>query len=493
LPRVERRRRPPRPEPSRHPAPTADMSPPKQSESHHNSSSPPPAPTRAAPPRDGGGGAARRRRVVIDSHASRRPQGPHRSSSHRSAAFAPSTRWNEGGGRQGRRNARGPGGAADADQVGLDCQGGRGVHRNPRPRCHQEADGSRRDGTLTQTLADEALETAGDDSDRRWTSQHAAAVFPPPRGGGPILRHHEELVDSSTVVTIMGPVDHGKTSLSTPSDDEVRPARRRHHQHIGAYHVQPPHRKIHPSGHPGHQRSPPCAPASQGHRLAVMWSPPTRRMPQTSMRSTTRRRRLPVMVALTRRQGGADPNRSRRAGAANGLTRPTCGDTDFHRRLGQTKLRARGAARNIVTPPSSGAEATRTRRFGTVIESRLDPGRGPVLTVARDARHLEWANAVVARAKWGRGRAMSDYLGDAQAGPPRPTPSSSRPSKTACPMPRSTCASRERSAARASSRGRPRQPLKTGALARRQSRAPSRSRMSSARAQNGDSRELTWW
>ena len=48
---------------------------------------------------------------------------------------------------------------------------------------------------------------------------------------------------------------------------------------------------------------------------------------------------------------------------------------------------------------------------GTVIESKLDPGRGAVVTVLVQRGTLKIGDAIVAGAHWGRVRAMSDYTG----------------------------------------------------------------------------------
>ena len=48
---------------------------------------------------------------------------------------------------------------------------------------------------------------------------------------------------------------------------------------------------------------------------------------------------------------------------------------------------------------------------GTVIESKLDPGRGPVVTILIGRGTLEVGDSLVAGAHWGRVRAMHDFLG----------------------------------------------------------------------------------
>jgi translation initiation factor IF-2 len=59
---------------------------------------------------------------------------------------------------------------------------------------------------------------------------------------------------------------------------------------------------------------------------------------------------------------------------------------------------------------------------GTVIESKLDPGRGPVVTVLIGRGTLEVGDAIVAGAHWGRVRAMQDFTGNRvrEAGPGEP-------------------------------------------------------------------------
>ena len=72
-----------------------------------------------------------------------------------------------------------------------------------------------------------------------------------------------------------------------------------------------------------------------------------------------------------------------------------------------------------------------------MIESRLDPGRGPVVTLLIQRGTLKVGDALVAGEHWGRVRAMHDYRGSA---PSRPNPAcpSRCSASTACPTPAST-------------------------------------------------------
>ena len=74
-----------------------------------------------------------------------------------------------------------------------------------------------------------------------------------------------------------------------------------------------------------------------------------------------------------------------------------------------------------------------------VIESRLDPGRGAVVTVLVQRGTLKVGDALVAGAHWGRVRAMHDYLGNRVKRPARPSRSRCSAS-TPCPRPASSCA-----------------------------------------------------
>jgi translation initiation factor IF-2 len=122
---------------------------------------------------------------------------------------------------------------------------------------------------------------------------------------------------------------------------------------------------------------------------------------------------------------GADPNRVRGEMAAIGLQPVDWGgDTEFVDVSAKTKQGLDDVLDTIVTLAEllelrANSEAPAS---GTVIESKLDPGRGPVVTILIGRGTLEVGDALVAGAHWGRVRAMQDFTGTrvAEAGPGEP-------------------------------------------------------------------------
>src|SRR5205085_10027838 len=100
------------------------------------------------------------------------------------------------------------------------------------------------------------------------------------------------------------------------------------------------------------------------------------------------------------------------------------GDTEF----GDVSAKTRAGLEDLLETILVMAEVEELRAnpdapaSGNVIESKLDPGRGPVVTILIQRGTLEVGDALVAGAHWGRVRAMSDFLGsrvaEAQPGEP---------------------------------------------------------------------------
>jgi translation initiation factor IF-2 len=377
----------------------------------------PSRPTRGVPPRDGGGGG-RRRRVVIDSQASRRPQGPP----------PPQQPPRRGRGRRRRTPWVEPDLNAPPEPVKeeppVPIKSGATVKEVAEslglgaPEVIKKLMQLGEMATLTQTLSEEAILTLAGEFEKKVDIVHAAdEVEEEPEYDD----SEEQLTERPPVVTVMGHVDHGKTSLlDAIRQTEVAAGEAGGiTQHIGAY-------QVHHDGHtitfldtPGHQAF--TAMRARGAKVTdiavIVVAADDGVMPQTvEAIDHAKAADVPIMVAINKiDKDGADPNRVRGELAQQGLTPADWGgDTEFVDVSAKTKQGLEDLLENIVTLAE--LEELRsnpdTEASGTVIESRLDPGRGPVVSILVQRGTLTVGDALVAGAHWGRVRAMQDYRGD---------------------------------------------------------------------------------
>jgi translation initiation factor IF-2 len=387
-------------------------------------------PVRAGGPQQSGTGAgatAKKRRVVIDSQAARRDQmgGP-----------PPQRPPRRRGGRRRRPLLEEPpmGPAPTVEPEATKVNSGATVRELAESLGLAPAEVIKKlmtmgeMATLTQTLTDESVRAIADEYDRKLEIVTAAEEEPEEPEFSDAA---EDLADRPPVVTIMGHVDHGKTSLlDAIRETEVAAGEAGGiTQHIGAYQVHKDDKTITFLDTPGHAAF--TAMRARGAKVTdvavIVVAADDGVMPQTKEAiDHARAAEVPMLIAVNKiDKEGANPERVRTELAQEGISPEEWGgDTVFcevsaktHEGLDNlldmillvTELEELGANPNA---PGS----------GTVIESQLDPGRGPVVTVLVQRGTIEVGDSLVAGQQWGRVKAMHDFTGErvSAAGPGMP-------------------------------------------------------------------------
>jgi translation initiation factor IF-2 len=364
-----------------------------------------------------GAGAGGRRRVVIDSQASRRPSGP-------PPPQQPPRR------RRGRRRltpleepAPTPTDVVIPDQI-FPVQSGATVKEVaetlgvPAAEAIKELMKLGEMATLTQTLTDEAIEVLADALDKKVEIVSAAdevEEIAPADADAP-----EDLKERPPVVTIMGHVDHGKTSLlDAIRETEVAAGEAGGiTQHIGAYQVSKDDNLITFIDTPGHQAF--TAMRARGAKVTdiavIVVAADDGVMPQTvEAIDHAKAAGVPIMIAVNKiDKEGADPNRVRGELAGMNLTPADWGgDTEFVDVSAKTHDGLDDVLETIVTLADIQELKANpdTQASGTVVESQLDPGRGAVATILVQRGTLKVGDALVAGAAWAKVRSMNDFKG----------------------------------------------------------------------------------
>ncbi|GAB3060455.1 translation initiation factor IF-2 [Stenotrophomonas tumulicola] len=240
-----------------------------------------------------------------------------------------------------------------------------------------------------------------------------------------------EAVARPPVVTIMGHVDHGKTSLL----DYIRRTKVATGeaggitQHIGAYHVETPKGVISFLDTPGHAAF--TSMRARGAKLTdivvLVVAADDGVMPQTKEAiQHARSANVPLIVAINKiDKSGADPMRVK-----NELLGEQVVSEDFGGDIQMVEISAKAGTGidNLLDAISIQAELLELkavadgRASGVVIESSLDKGRGPVATVLVQQGSLKKGDYLVCGIQYGRVRALFDETGKQpdQAGPSIP-------------------------------------------------------------------------
>ena len=243
--------------------------------------------------------------------------------------------------------------------------------------------------------------------------------------------HSGEEITRAPVVTIMGHVDHGKTSLL----DHIREAKVADGeaggitQHIGAYHVETGHGMITFLDTPGHAAF--TAMRSRGAKatdiVIIVVAADDGVMPQTvEAIQHAKASEAPIIIAVNKMdKEGADPERVKsELSQHNVLSEEWGGDVQFCHVSAKTGLGIDELLDSVLLQ-SEVLELTAVvdkMASGVVVESKLDKGRGPVATVLVQEGTLNQGDIVLCGLEYGRVRAMRDENGKSiqSAGPSIP-------------------------------------------------------------------------
>ncbi|MFZ5634828.1 MAG: translation initiation factor IF-2 [Bacillota bacterium] len=240
-----------------------------------------------------------------------------------------------------------------------------------------------------------------------------------------------DLVPRASIVTVMGHVDHGKTSLldAIRETNVIATEAGGITQHIGAYQVEHNNKKITFVDTPGHEAF--TAMRARGANVTdivvLVVSADDGVMPQTvEAINHAKAAGVPIVVAINKMdKPDANPDRvKQQLTEYELLAEEWGGDTICVPVSAKEKQGIEDLLENILLVAEVSelkANPSRAAR-GTVIEAELDKGRGPVATVLVQNGTLHIGDAVVAGTAYGRVRAMMDDKGRRikKAGPSTP-------------------------------------------------------------------------
>jgi translation initiation factor IF-2 len=283
--------------------------------------------------------------------------------------------------------------------------------------------------TITQSLGDAGIELIANALEREVEIKHADEedLEPEVFEDAP-----EDLVARPPVVTIMGHVDHGKTTLL----DAIREAAVVETeaggitQHIGAYQVDHNGRRVTFLDTPGHEAF--TALRARGAKVTdiavLVVAADDGVMPQTiESINHARAAHVPIVVAVNKiDRPEANPTRVRQELVAHDLQPEEWGGTTQY---ADVSAKERQGLNDLVEKVLLVADAEleltanpNVEASGPIIESRLDVGRGPVATMLVSRGTVHVGDGIVAGDAWGKVRALHDYRGEKVKGAGPGTP-----------------------------------------------------------------------
>jgi translation initiation factor IF-2 len=282
---------------------------------------------------------------------------------------------------------------------------------------------------ITQSLSDDAVQLIAAEVGREINIKHAHEEEE-------VVEEfedaEEDLAPRPPVVTIMGHVDHGKTTLldAIRETSVVETEAGGITQHIGAYQVDHDSRKITFLDTPGHEAF--TAMRARGAKVTdiavLVVAADDGVMPQTMESiSHARAAEVPIVVAVNKIDvPDANPDKVRSELAAEGLQPEEWGGTtQFSEVSAKQKQNLDDLLEKVLLVADAELELKanpKAEASGPIIESRLDVGRGTVATMLVQRGTLRVGDAIVAGDAWGKVRALYTFRGEKvrQAGPGDP-------------------------------------------------------------------------
>jgi translation initiation factor IF-2 len=363
-------------------------------------------PNRPMRPRGGPGGPGRRRRVVIDSGAARPPRDG------RQARERQDARPKE------RREVVHPTGPVTVES-GVSVRDLSQALGIPAAQIIKIMMGLGKMVQITQSLSDDEIELVAAELQREITIKHVADEDEEPE----VYEDDEaDLEERPPVVTIMGHVDHGKTTLLDAIRETavVETEAGGITQHIGAYQVDHDGRRITFLDTPGHEAF--TAMRARGAKVTdiavLVVAADDGVMPQTRESiSHARAAEVPIVVAVNKVDlQDANPDRVRNELAQEGLQPEEWGGS---MQFSEVSAKAKTGLDDLLEKVLLVADAElelkanpKAEASGPIIESRLDVGRGPVATMLVHRGTLRVGDAIVAGDAWGKVRALYTFRGD---------------------------------------------------------------------------------
>ncbi len=272
---------------------------------------------------------------------------------------------------------------------------------------------------ITQSLTDEAVQLIGAEVEREITIKHAdeEEVEPEAYEDDP-----NDLAPRPPVVTIMGHVDHGKTTLldAIRESSVVETEAGGITQHIGAYQVDHGGRKITFLDTPGHEAF--TALRARGAKVAdiavLVVAANDGVMPQTRESiAHARDAAMPIVIAVNKVDlPDANTEKVRTELTSEGLQPEEWGGTvQFSDVSAREKRNLDDLLEKVLLVADAELELQanpKAEASGPIIESRLDVGRGPVATMLVQRGTLRVGDAIVAGDAYGKVRALQNYRGE---------------------------------------------------------------------------------